>query len=39
MWPRKQYHVGLAKIAMYQARYHDVTISISGAGRILSDSQ
>jgi hypothetical protein len=28
-------HFGPAKIAMYLARYHDVTISTSGVSRIL----
>jgi hypothetical protein len=27
VWLRQQYHFGPAKIAMYLARYHDVTIS------------
>ena len=35
IWLRKHYHFGPAKIAMYLARYHDVTISTSGAWRIL----
>ena len=35
VWLRKHYHFGPAKIAMYLARYHDVTISISGVWRIL----
>ena len=30
LWLRQQYHFGPAKIAMYLARYHDVTISTSG---------
>jgi len=34
LWLRKHYHFGPAKIAMYLARYHDVTISISGVWRI-----
>jgi transposase len=34
-WLRKHYHFGPAKIAMYLARYHDVTISTSGVWRIL----
>jgi hypothetical protein len=34
-WLRKHYHFGPAKIATYLARYHDVTISTSGVGRIL----
>lgn len=32
---RKTYHFGPQKIAMYLARYHDVTISCSGVWRIL----
>mgnify|MGYP000187830388 CR=1 FL=1 len=32
---RKNYHFGPEKIAMYLARYHDVTISRSGVWRIL----
>ena len=32
---RKNYHFGPEKIAMYLARYHDVTISKSGVWRIL----
>jgi transposase len=28
LWLRKHYHFGPAKIAMYLARYHDVTISV-----------
>ena len=32
---RQHYHFGPAKIAMYLARYHDVTISTSGVWRIL----
>jgi hypothetical protein len=35
LWLRKHYHFGPAKIAMYLARYHDVTISTSGVWRIL----
>ena len=35
VWLRQQYHFGPAKIAMYLARYHDVTISNSGVWRIL----
>jgi len=35
MWLREHYHFGPAKIAMYLARYHDVTISTSGVWRIL----
>jgi transposase len=35
VWLRKHYHFGPAKIAMYLARYHDVTISTSGVWRIL----
>ena len=35
VWLRKHYHFGPAKIAMYLARYHDLTISISGVWRIL----
>ena len=35
MWLRKHYHFGPDKIAMYLARYHDVTISVSGVWRIL----
>ena len=35
IWLRKHYHFGSAKIAMYLARYHDVTISTSGVWRIL----
>jgi len=27
VWLRKHYHFGPAKIAMYLARYHDLTIS------------
>jgi transposase len=30
VWLRRHYHFGPAKIAMYLARYHDVTISTSG---------
>ena len=32
---RQHYHFGPQKIAMYLARYHDVTISTSGVWRIL----
>jgi transposase InsO family protein len=32
---RRTYHFGPAKIVMYLARYHDVTISTSGVWRIL----
>ncbi|MBI3429366.1 MAG: IS481 family transposase [Actinobacteria bacterium] len=32
---RQSYHFGPQKIAMYLARYHDVTISCSGVWRIL----
>jgi transposase len=35
VWLRKHYHFGPAKITMYLARYHDVTISTSGVWRIL----
>jgi transposase len=35
LWLRKHYHFGPAKIAMYLAGYHDVTISTSGVWRIL----
>ena len=35
LWLRKNYHLGPAKIAMYLARYHDVTISVSGVWRML----
>ena len=35
VWLGKHYHFGPAKIAMYLARYHDVTISVSGVWRIL----
>jgi transposase len=35
IWLRQHYHFGPAKIAMYLARYHDVTISVSGVWRIL----
>ena len=35
LWLRKHYHFGPAKIAMYLARYHDVTSSTSGVWRIL----
>jgi hypothetical protein len=34
-WPRKHYHFDPAKIAIYLARCHDVTISTSGVWRIL----
>ena len=33
---RRHYHFGPAKIAMYLARYHDVTINVSGVWRILT---
>jgi len=36
VWLRKHYHFGPAKIAMYLARYHDVTISVSGG---VADSE
>jgi len=39
VWLRKHYHFGPAKIAMYLARYHDVTISVSGVWRILKRLQ
>ena len=39
LWLRKHYHFGPAKIAMYLARYHDVTISVSGVWRILKRLQ
>ena len=39
IWLRKHYHFGPAKIAMYLARYHDVTISTSGVWRILKRLQ
>jgi transposase InsO family protein len=32
---RQHYHFGPAKIAMYLARYHDITISPSGVWRVL----
>jgi transposase InsO family protein len=32
---RQHYHFGPAKIAMYLARYHDITISHSGVWRVL----
>jgi hypothetical protein len=32
---RQHYHFGPRKIAMYLARYHDITISPSGVWRIL----
>jgi transposase len=35
LWLRKHYHFDPAKIAMYLARYHDVTISTSRVWRIL----
>ena len=35
LWLHKHYHFGPAKIAMYLARYHDMTISTSGVWRIL----
>ncbi len=35
LWLRRHYHFGPPKIAMYLARYHDVTISTSGVWRIL----
>lgn len=35
MYLRQHYHFGPAKISMYLARYHDVTISASGVWRIL----
>jgi transposase len=35
VWLRRHYHFGPAKIAMYLARYHDVTISTSGVWRIV----
>jgi transposase InsO family protein len=35
VWLGRHYHFGPAKIAMYLARYHDVTISTSGVWRIL----
>jgi transposase len=35
IWLRQHYHFGPAKIAMYLARYHDITISVSGMWRIL----
>jgi hypothetical protein len=35
LWLPTHYHFGPAKIAMYLARYHDVTISTSGVWRIL----
>src|ERR671913_2612558 len=35
VWLRKHYHFGPAKITMYLARYHDVTISTSGVWRIF----
>jgi len=35
IWLRQHYHFGPAKIAIYLARYHDVTISVSGVWRIL----
>ena len=39
VWLRKHYHFGPAKIAMYLARYYDVTISVSGVWRILKRLQ
>jgi hypothetical protein len=39
VWLRKHYYFGPAKIAMYLARYHDVTISLSGVWRILKRLQ
>jgi IS30 family transposase len=35
LWLRKHYHFGPTKIAMYLARYHDMTISTSVVWRIL----
>jgi signal transduction histidine kinase len=35
LYLRQHYHFGPAKIAMYLARYHDVSISHSGVWRIL----
>jgi transposase len=35
IYQRQHYHFGPQKIAMYLARYHDVTISTSGVWRIL----
>jgi transposase len=35
LYLRQHYHFGLAKIAMYLKRYHDVSISHSGVWRIL----
>jgi len=35
LYLRQNYHFGPAKISMYLARYHDVTISNSGVWRIL----
>ncbi len=35
LYLRQHYHFGPEKIAMYLARYHDVTISTSGVWRIL----
>ena len=35
LYLRKNYHFGPEKIAMYLARYHDVSISKSGVWRIL----
>lgn len=35
LYLRQNYHFGPAKISMYLARYHDVTISPSGVWRIL----
>jgi len=39
VWLRQHYHLGPARIAMYLARYHDVTISTSGVWRILKRLQ
>jgi hypothetical protein len=39
IWRRKHYHFGPAKIAMYLARYHDLTISTCGVWRILKRLQ
>lgn len=36
---RQHYHFGPRKIAMYLARYHDITISPSGTWRILNKLQ
>ena len=35
MYLRQHYHFGPAKISMYLARYHDITISSSGVYRVL----